>query len=182
MVSAQEHPVAPGTASPSASRQREGEVEPPLFTLFIPTFNRAHLLPRALASIEAQTCRDFEVVIVDDGSTDGTADLIQDWQRRVDFPVVYRWQENQGKYAAHNLGVELGRGRFFFLLDSDDRLLPQTLERLLYHWETIPPAERQRFAGVEGLIESLDGQRLLTHPYPQSPLDVSFLDLQYRLG
>lgn len=166
----------------SASRLGERVVEPPLFTLFIPTFNRAHLLPRALASIEAQTCRDFEVVIVDDGSTDGTADLIREWRARVDFPVVYRWQENQGKYVAHNLGVELARGRFFFLLDSDDRLLPGTLERLLYHWETIPPAERRRFAGVEGLIESLDGHRLLTHPYPQSPLDVSFLDLQYRLG
>jgi glycosyltransferase involved in cell wall biosynthesis len=155
---------------------------PPLFTVFIPTFNRAHLLPRALASIEAQTCRDFEVVIVDDGSTDGTEPLVREWQARVDYPVVYRWQANQGKYAAHNLGVELARGRFFFLLDSDDRLLPRTLERLQYHWETIPPAERHRFAGVEGLIESMDGQRLLTHPYPRSPLDVSFLDLYYRLG
>ncbi len=154
--------------------------ELPLFTLFIPTYNRASLLPRALASIEAQTFRDFEVVIVDDGSTDQTRGLIADWRARVDFPVRYHWQPNQGKYAAHNRGVEVARGRFFVLLDSDDRLLPKALERFLFHWETIPADQRQRFAGVEGLIESLDGQRLLTQPYPESPLDIGFLDLNYR--
>lgn len=154
----------------------------PRFTIFIPTYNRAHLLPRAFASIEAQTLRDFEVVIVDDGSTDGTASRVADWKARVDFPVTYFWQTNQGKYAAHNAGVARARGRFFFLLDSDDRLLPDALERILHHWDAIPEAERGRFAGVEGLVESLDGQRLLTKPYPASPCDASYLDVRYRLG
>ncbi|CAL1240351.1 glycosyltransferase family 2 protein [Candidatus Methylocalor cossyra] len=154
----------------------------PEFTLFIPTYNRAKLLPRALASIEAQTCRDFEVVIVDDGSTDDTAAVVAAWRTRVDFPVVYVRQPNRGKYAAHNVGVERARGRFFVLLDSDDRLLPDTLERIRRHWHSIPEGERWRFAGVEGLVESMDGKRLLTEPYPQSPLDISYLDLFYRLG
>jgi glycosyltransferase involved in cell wall biosynthesis len=138
-------------------------------------------LPRGLASIEAQTLRDFEVVIVDDGSTDDTEALITAWQARVDFPVTYYKQANQGKYAAQNAGVDRARGRFFFLLDSDDRLLPRSLERILYHWESIPETERARFAGVEGLIESMDGQRLLTDPYPESPLDARYLDLHYRM-
>lgn len=154
----------------------------PRFTIFIPTYNRATLLPRAFASIEAQTLRDFEVVIVDDGSTDGTESLVAAWKARVDFPVTYFWQANQGKYAAHNAGVELARGRFFFLLDSDDRLLPDVLERILHHWDSIPEAERGRFAGVEGLVESLDGQRMLTKPYPDSPCDASYLEVRYRLG
>lgn len=153
----------------------------PCFTIFIPTYNRANLLPRAFASIEAQTFRDFEVVIVDDGSTDGTEALVEGWKRRMKFAVTFRRQENQGKYVAHNAGVELARGRFFFLLDSDDRLLPDSLERLFRHWESIPEADRDWFAGVEGLVESMDGGRVLTKPYPQSPLDASYLDVQYRL-
>jgi glycosyltransferase involved in cell wall biosynthesis len=155
----------------------------PTFTVFIPTYNRARLLPRAFASIEAQTLRDFEVVIVDDGSTDATEALVADWRARVDFPVRYLKQAaNRGKPAAHNAGVEAARGRFFVLLDSDDRLLPDTLERLLRHWESIPEDRRHRYAGVEGLVESLDGTRLLTPPYPASPYDASYLDVRYRLG
>ena len=152
----------------------------PAFTIFIPTYNRVSLLPRGLASIEAQTFRDFEVVIVDDGSTDDTERLLMEWKRRVAFPVTYFRQSNQGKFVAHNRGVQLARGRFFFLLDSDDRLLPNTLERILHHWNSIPEAYRPRFAGVEGLVQSMDGARLLTLPYPESPLDTHFLDTQYR--
>jgi glycosyltransferase involved in cell wall biosynthesis len=152
----------------------------PCFTVFIPTYNRSRLLPRAFASIEAQTYRDFEVVIVDDGSTDDTGSLVAAWRGTVAFPVVYFKQANQGKYAAHNKGVELAQGRFFVLLDSDDRLLPHSLERLLVQWEGIPEADRSRYAGVEGLVESMDGQRRLTKPFPESPFDASYLDLWYR--
>jgi glycosyltransferase involved in cell wall biosynthesis len=154
----------------------------PTFTVFIPTYNRAGLLPRALSSIEAQTYRDFEVVIVDDGSTDDTAAVVAHWKAGVEFPVTYVKQSNQGKHAAHNKGVELAKGLLFFNLDSDDRLLPNTLERIWRHWESIPESERERFAGVEGLVESMDGKRSLTVPYPHNPLDASFLDVRYRLG
>lgn len=152
----------------------------PAFTIFIPTYNRASLLPRGLLSIEGQTLRDFEVVIVDDGSTDDTEMKVMDWKRRVPFPVIYFRQANQGKFVAHNQGVNLASGKFFLLLDSDDRLVPNTLERILYHWNSIPEADRSRFAGVEGLVQSMDGERLLTLPYPESPLDAHFLDTQYR--
>lgn len=167
---------------PCDSELLDVENAAPRFTIFIPTYNRAALLPRGFASIEAQTFRDFEVVIVDDGSTDGTDSLVAEWEAKVDFPVVYCRQANQGKYAAWNQGIELARGRLFVLLDSDDRLLPTALERLLFHWESIPEAERHRFAGVEGLVESMDGQRQLTKPYPESPFDASYLDLWYRRG
>jgi glycosyltransferase involved in cell wall biosynthesis len=100
----------------------------------------------------------------------------------VDFPVTYFKQANSGKYVAHNVGVELAKGRMFALLDSDDRLLPNALERILSHWESIPLADRGRFAGVEGLVESMDGKRRLTKPYPESPMDASFLDVYYRQG
>jgi glycosyltransferase involved in cell wall biosynthesis len=153
----------------------------PTFTIFIPTYNRAKLLPRALASIEAQTYRDFEVLIVDDGSSDGTQSLIAQWTQCMPFPVTYLRQANQGKHAAHNVGVAAARGELFVLLDSDDRLLPTSLERMLKHWLSIPEQERERFAGVEGLIQSMDGQ-LLPQMFPQSPMDASFLEIRQKRG
>lgn len=154
----------------------------PIFTIFIPTYNRAHLLLRALVSIEGQTFRDFEVIIVDDGSTDETASVVADWIQRVDFPVKYHPQINQGKHVAHNVGVGLARGQFFVNLDSDDRLLPDTLERLLRQWQAIPENERDDFAGVEGLIESMDGERIVTPRYPESPLHTDYLTVRYTRG
>lgn len=155
---------------------------PPVFTIFIPTYNREKLLPRALSSIEAQTYRDFEVVIVDDGSTDDTESLIAEWNAGVDFPVRYIKQANQGKHAAHNVGVEAARGELFVLLDSDDRLLPDSLERMLRHWLSIPEQHRARFAGVEGLIQSMDGSQLLPQVFPESPMDASFLETRHKRG
>lgn len=154
----------------------------PCFTIFVRTYNRARLLPRAFASIEAQSFRDFEVVIVDDGSTDDTEVVVNQWQCQVRFPVRYLKQVNQGKHAAHNAGVQAARGRFFVNLDSDDRLVPDALERFHAHWVAIPADQRERYAGVEGLIASMDGERLLTKPYPTSPLDASYLEIRYRLG
>ncbi len=151
----------------------------PTFTIFIPTYNRAHLLPRALASIEAQTCRDFEVVIVDDGSSDGTAALVAEWQAKVDFPVTYQRQPNQGKHAAHNAGVQRARGRLFVNLDSDDRLLPEALETFHRHWQAIPQPDKPGFAGVEGLI-AINGRVKDKDRFPAELVDSDYLTIRYR--
>ncbi|MCU0971097.1 MAG: glycosyltransferase family 2 protein [Gammaproteobacteria bacterium] len=151
----------------------------PRFSIFIPTYNRAHLLPRALESIAAQTCRDFEVVIVDDGSTDGTAALVEAWQGRASFPIVYCRQENQGKHGAHNAALPLLRGELTVILDSDDLLVPDALERLARHWDAIPPDQRPAFSGIEGLSAFFDG-RLNGSGLPQPVLDADYLSLRRR--
>jgi glycosyltransferase involved in cell wall biosynthesis len=80
----------------NASPERAGSGGEPrfLFSVFIPTYNRAHTLGDALASVERQTFRDFEVVIVDDGSTDGTPLLVGEWQARAPFPIQSLQQPN----------------------------------------------------------------------------------------
>ena len=67
------------------------------FTIFIPTYNRAYTLDRALRSLENQSFTDFEVLIIDDGSEDNTRTLIKNWQQKAKFPIRYHWQENQGR-------------------------------------------------------------------------------------
>jgi len=150
-----------------------------LFTLFIPTYNRSHTLGDALASVERQTLRDFEVVIVDDGSSDGTPALVQSWQARASFPIQYLRQPNQGKHAAHNNAVAHARGRLFMTLDSDDMLLPEALERLAARWASIPESERAGFAGVGGMCLNEDGS-LSGEPYPAEVVDANYLEIHRR--
>jgi glycosyltransferase involved in cell wall biosynthesis len=100
-------------------------------TIVLPTFNRASFLPEAFASIQGQSCQDWELVVVDDGSTDATRQIVEEWTRRVPQPVSYVWQENRGAYGARNTGLRHVRTPFVAFFDSDDLWLPHHLERSL---------------------------------------------------
>lgn len=95
-----------------------------LFSVVIPTYNRAALLAEALDSVFAQRFTDFEVVVADDGSTDGTAALLRSYGERL---RIVR-QANLGPGAARNLAAKVARGRYLAFLDSDDRWFPWTLD------------------------------------------------------
>ena len=91
-------------------------------TVFTPTYNRAYTLERLYKSLLNQTSYDFEWLIVDDGSTDNTSELIKSFQNNQLFDVRYYKQGNGGKHVAINKGVELAEGELFFIVDSDDYL------------------------------------------------------------
>jgi glycosyltransferase involved in cell wall biosynthesis len=166
------------TETQAPQQQEPSQDNACLFTIFIPTYNRAHTLPRALKSIEQQSCRDFEVLIIDDGSTDDTRSLVEQWRRTVDFPVSYHWQENQGKNGAHNTALPLAHGFFTVNLDSDDVLVPNALERLYYHWQQIPEGERDQFAGVEGLCAHMDSGAIAGTSFPQDVMDANYYEIR----
>ena len=94
-------------------------------SIIIPTFNRCELLYRALNSVFKQTYSDYEVIVIDDGSTDGTAEMLQ----KSFTQVRYVFQSNKGVSAARNKGLALAQGRWIAFLDSDDEWLPQKLEK-----------------------------------------------------
>ena len=95
-------------------------------TVVLPVFNRAQVLPRAIESVLAQTFPDFELIVVDDGSRDGTRELLaRQSDRRVRVITVGR---NRGACAARNRGIEEARGELLCSLDSDDIYLPDKLE------------------------------------------------------
>jgi glycosyltransferase involved in cell wall biosynthesis len=150
----------------------------PLFTIFTPTYNRAHTLHRVFCSLRAQTTRDFEWLVVDDGSIDNTPDLIASWATAADFPVRYFRQDHSGKHIAHNLAAREARGEFFVILDSDDACAPNALDKMAHHWNTIPIADRVLFSGVEGLCMDQWG-KIVGDQFPSDPIDITVREKTY---
>jgi len=103
-------------------------VEGPKVSIIIPTFNRQHMLKDAISSVLAQTYKNFEIIIVDDGSTDDTKDVVKAFG---DYRIKYIWQENAGVSSARNHGVRLSQGEYIAFLDSDDIYLPWCIEEKL---------------------------------------------------
>ena len=149
------------------------------FTVFTPTFNRAYTLDRVFKSLKEQTFRDFEWLIVDDGSTDDTESLVESWRKEVDFPVRYFYQKNSGHQMAFNRGVKEAFGELFLRFDSDDACLPNALECFKNHWDQIPDDVRNSFVGVSSLCQNQHGKLIGTR-FPQDVLNSDLLELKYK--
>lgn len=108
-----------------------------IVSVIIPTYNRKHFLLEAVDSVFAQTYRDLEVIVVDDGSTDGTGEALGRHKPR----LIYTYQANKGAGAARNRGIELARGEFIAFLDSDDLWLPKKLEIQVAFMDQNPEAQ-----------------------------------------
>lgn len=150
-----------------------------LFTVFTPTFNRAHTLHRVYNSLKVQTYRDFEWLIIDNGSTDNTSKLVEQWQIENQFSIRYIYQENGGKHIAFNKGVKIAKGELFVNLDSDDACVPNALERFKYHWDTIPSDRKEQFTAVTCLCQDEKGQ-LVGNLFPLDITDSDSLEIRYR--
>ncbi len=154
------------------------ETSSPTITVLTPAYNRTDTLQRLRDSLAAQTYRDFEWVIIDDGSGDHVRNLVKSWIPSGELDINYRWQANQGKPAAVNRGIELARGEFTTIIDDDDRFVENALERLLQHWRSLPADERNGFSGVIGLCAFEDG-RIVGERYPTDPFDCDPVELSY---
>lgn len=104
-------------------------------TIFTPTYNRAYILGRLYDSLRSQTCKEFEWLIIDDGSTDDTERLVEGWMGKQNtFPIRYYKKENGGKHRAINDALDLAQGKLFLCVDSDD-LLTEDAVAQISEWE-----------------------------------------------
>lgn len=118
-------------------------------TLFTPTYNRAYILDTLYRSVQRQTFRDFEWIIMDDGSSDNTEELVKSWMEDGnDFPIRFYKVPNGGKCRAINKGLDLAEGELFFIMDSDDYLTDDALETVVKWEATI--AGKPGYCGVAG--------------------------------
>ena len=106
-------------------------------TIFTPTYNRAYTLKKLYDSLLRQTNKDFEWLIVDDGSTDNTKDLINGFTKENKIKIRYYYQENGGKAMAHNLGVEKTETELFTCVDSDDYLIEEAINKIIVTWKDV---------------------------------------------
>lgn len=123
-------------------------------TIFTPTFNRARTLLRTYQSLCAQTCKDFEWLIIDDGSTDNTAEIINQWINVADFKIRYIYQENQGMHGAHNTAYLNITTELNTCIDSDDYMPIDAVENIVSFWNK---NRNNIYAGFIGLDQREDG-------------------------
>lgn len=110
----------------------------PKVSVIIPTHNRAHLIGRSIQSVLNQTYKDFEIIVVDDGSTDNTREVIKEFQRKDKRIKCIRHEKNKGGSAARNTGIKLARGEYIAFQDSDDEWLPEKLEKQMGFFKNMP--------------------------------------------
>lgn len=127
-----------------------------MITIFTPTYNRAYIIHKLFESLQIQTNKDFEWLIVDDGSTDNTANIVEQFKTEANFPIRYYFKVNGGKHRAINYGVPIANGELFFIVDSDDYLSPDAVDRLSHYYQEIK--NNDCIAGVCGLRKYPDGR------------------------
>lgn len=131
----------------------------PIFTIFTSTYNRGYVLPKLYESLKKQTNYNFEWLVVDDGSTDNTEDLFEEWKNENNpFPIIYCKKENGGKPRAINYGVTRARGRYFFMVDSDDWLKSEAVQKMTEWVEEID--NKQEYIGVGAARGYVNGKYL----------------------
>lgn len=137
------------------------EMEKVLLTVFTPAYNRAHLLPRLYEGLCKQTTRNFEWLIIDDGSTDDTPAVVEAFLADKDLDIRYFRKENGGKHTAHNYALQKARGEWFFCIDSDDMPTDDALCKLCDAIASVQPSDY----AIAAYKQDLTGE-LLSLPIP----------------
>lgn len=144
-----------------------------LITVFTPAYNRAHTLSRTYESLLKQSCKSFKWLIVDDGSSDNTRELVSEWQGRENgFDIQYIYKENGGMHTAHNVAYENIYTELNVCIDSDDMLSENAIEKILEKWEQ---AKDKGYAGIIGLDADFSG-RVIGKGFPDNLLETTLVE------
>jgi glycosyltransferase involved in cell wall biosynthesis len=145
-------------------------------TVFTPTYNRICLLERLYKSLIAQTTKNFEWIIVDDGSSDTTEQEVNQWINERKILIKYLKQPNGGKHRAINKGIILAKGTLFFIVDSDDFLLPESLSIILHKYNFAK--NKYKVSGVVGRRQYDNGKIVGNENFTE--LVSNSLDIRYK--
>ncbi|WP_394863098.1 glycosyltransferase family A protein, partial [Paraclostridium bifermentans] len=147
-------------------------------TVFTPTYNRGNMLKNLYEDLKTQLFDSFEWLIVDDGSTDNTKELVELWIEESIIDIRYIYKKNGGKHTAINVGVKNSNGELFFIVDSDDRIFSNTLNTINDVWKHINDDE---IKGVVGLCVDNKGE-VVGSKLPEKINKTYFSDLYIKHG
>ena len=145
-------------------------------TIFTPTYNRAYVLGKCYESLKRQTVKDFIWLIVDDGSSDNTKELVSSWIEEKILEIKYIYQENQGMHGAHNTAYENIDTELNVCIDSDDYMPDDAVEKILSFWEKNKSDE---IAGIAALDAYESGQ-VIGDRFPDNLKTSALFDLHYK--
>lgn len=152
----------------------------PILTVFTPAYNRAHTLSRTYASMRRQDCKDFIWLIVDDGSSDNTAELVKEWkQEKNDFEIRYIYKENGGMHTAHNVAYENIDTELNVCIDSDDELADGAVKKIIEKWEKV---KNQGYAGIVGLDADMNTGNIIGTDFGAGVKDTTLTGFYSRGG
>ncbi|SKB96026.1 Glycosyl transferase family 2 [Soonwooa buanensis] len=146
-------------------------------TVFTPSYNRAHLLPKLYESLIKQTSKDFVWMIIDDGSRDETKSIMEKWIVEADFEIQYHYKENGGMHTGHNLAYSLIDTELNVCIDSDDYMPIDAIAKLLDKWNSI--SDKKNVAGLIALDADTQG-RLIGQKLPEDVQRGSYFDVYYK--
>ena len=146
-------------------------------TIVTPSYNRAHTLNRVYDSLKNQIFKDFKWVIMDDGSTDNTKELVESFQKENLIKIEYFWNENQHKFVTVFEGIKKVTSKYFMIVDSDDSYPIDSLQILFDEVDQI--LDQDEFISVMGLSQYTDG-KIVGDKYPNNGFDGSIFDMRYK--
>lgn len=150
----------------------------PILTIFTPTYNRAHTIGRTYESLKKQNCKEFIWLIIDDGSTDNTSKLVEEWKNEsCGFEIRYIYKENGGMHTAHNIAYENIDTELNMCIDSDDCVAEGAVKKILDKWEKI---KNEDYAGIIGLDSDMQGE-IIGKDFPKDLVDTT-LNAYYANG
>ena len=149
------------------------------FTVFTPTFNRKELLEKLYKSLQKQTYTDFEWLIVDDGSIDGTGEKVKEFLEESKLDIKYFYKENGGKQRAYNFATDKANGELFICLDSDDEYVENGFETILKYWEKYE--KNREIAGMGYLSMYPDGE-IIGSSFPEKEMISTQFDIYNKYG
>lgn len=147
-------------------------------TVFTPAYNRAHTLPRTYESLCNQKCKDFCWLIIDDGSTDDTEQLVKGWMEKDNgFEIQYIYKENGGMHTAHNMAYENITTELNVCVDSDDCMAENGVAKILKKWDEVKDSG---YAGIIGLDADMNG-KIIGKSFPKSMKETTLMGY-YAMG
>ena len=149
------------------------------FTIFTPTFNRKELLEKLYESLQKQTFKDFEWLIVDDGSTDGTKEKVEEFLSEKKLEIKYYFKENGGKQRAYNFATEKANGELFICLDSDDEYVENGLEIILKYWKKYE--KNSDIAGM-GYLSTYPNREIIGSSFPEKEMISTQFEIYNKYG
>lgn len=150
----------------------------PKLTVFTPTYNRAYTLGKCYESLKRQTRKEFIWLIIDDGSTDNTKDLVERWINEDAISIRYFYQANQGMHGAHNTAYELIDTELNLCIDSDDYMTDDAVEKIIKFWNE---NTSDKLAGIAAL-NAFDNGKVIGTKLPDYLKSSSLFDLYHKYG